>query len=67
MRPCIHSLFPCDLFPCAVVTRTDDGGRNHTTSQQHYDPVAIYLTSLFLRLCKGINSEKESSRLAAGS
>ncbi len=28
---CVHRLFPCDLFPCAVVTRSDDGGRNRTT------------------------------------
>ncbi len=40
VRPCIHRLFPCDMFPCGVVTRSDDGGRNCTTSQQHYNPAA---------------------------
>ncbi len=46
LRPCIHRLFPCDLFSRAVVTRSDDGGRNHTTEQQHYDPDANWLMAL---------------------
>ena len=40
LRLCIHRLFPCDLFPCTAVTRSDDGGRDRTTSQQHYDSIA---------------------------
>ena len=28
------------LFPCAAVSRLDDGGRNSATSHQNYDPAA---------------------------
>ena len=31
--PCIHRLFPCDVFPCAAVTRSNDGGCDCATSQ----------------------------------
>ena len=41
LMPCIHRLFHCDSFPCAVVTRLYDGGCNRKTSQQHYDYAAI--------------------------
>ncbi len=33
VRPCIHKMFPCGVCPCASVTRSDDGGRNSTTTQ----------------------------------
>ncbi len=54
------------VCPCASVTRSDDGGRNTTTSQHTTIPPPIGY-SLFLRFYKGIMSEKESSQLVAGS
>ena len=33
LRPCIHRMFPCGVCPCESVTRSNDGGRNSTTSQ----------------------------------
>ncbi len=37
LRPCIRRLFPYGVFPCSVVTRSDDSGRLgvDVTAQRH--------------------------------
>ncbi len=59
LMPCIHRLFLCYLFPCAVVTGSDDGGRDRSTSQLHHEYDPAILTCLFLRL-HALKSEKET-------
>ena len=67
VRPCIHKLFPCELFRYAAVTRSNDGGRDRTTSQQHYDTTANWQVPFSDIIYKGIQSEKETSQLEVGS
>ena len=63
LRPCIHRLFTCDLFPnlcsCDQIKWWWTWLLALLSRRQ--------LTGLFLRLNKVMNSEKETSPLAAGS
>ncbi len=41
LRPCIYRMFPSGVCPCESVTRSDNGGRNSTTSQHTTIPPLI--------------------------